>query len=575
MMKLLTFFFCLLASGINAYDVDAYLARINAHLLIRDARSAVGEAEKALRAYPNEESLHIAYIQALAVDSDQRELFRAWKRYKKINSDPYENHRVLENMAWSVIRKSSGSSSTVIRLYAALGAFYGQDMQTVHLLHKALRDSSHAIRAVVCGFCGQLHDQILQDEILHLVESEKVLAVRIAAIKAAGKMRMRKAKPALFKMIGSQEVYDELLAAAVTAIAQIEDSADGIDVAALVKQKRAGLRLLACELVMHFRDHKRVPLIVPLLRDRNPSVRAAALLTLGRLRVDKVQARPLDEVIAPLLDDSDERVAILAAWNLTLIDPEKGFMAMKPKLFSGDEKIRHFAAAVFASTGRYGVPYFAEVLDTSDDPIVKVNIAMGMVTQQHRVLKACTHLNEALNNSYDLWMTDEEAGFHIIKKSTVRHNPVIPQYPDAVDQMTRLEVLNALAVAEDARAPAAIKKFLAGKNWGISGTASILLLTEGDETAIELVEKLLEDPDDKLRIQAALVLAMWGHGDKGAEALQEAYHSADRQLKERILESLGKIGSESSIPFLVDRLQEKHASLRIIAASALLQALYH
>ncbi|HRD55298.1 MAG TPA: HEAT repeat domain-containing protein, partial [Parachlamydiaceae bacterium] len=57
--------------------------------------------------------------------------------------------------------------------------------------------------------------------------------------------------------------------------------------------------------------------------------------------------------------------------------------------------------------------------------------------------------------------------------------------------------------------------------------------------------------------------------------LQDFYAQADREMKERILEGIGRIGSSASIPFLVECLKEPFQSLRVIAASSLLQVLYH
>jgi hypothetical protein len=107
----------------------------------------------------------------------------------------------------------------------------------------------------------------------------------------------------------------------------------------------------------------------------------------------------------------------------------------------------------------------------------------------------------------------------------------------------------------------------------VAGEASTLLLTEGDDTAAALVETLLQQEDPKVRIQAALVLALWGHGENAIQTLQDAYEKAPRDLKERILEGLGRIGAKKSIPFLIERLHEQSPSLRIIAAAALLQTL--
>ena len=157
----------------------------------------------------------------------------------------------------------------------------------------------------------------------------------------------------------------------------------------------------------------------------------------------------------------------------------------------------------------------------------------------------------------------------------MKHDDMIPNHPEQINQITRLEVLNILAVMKYPQAQNAVRNFLQQRTWGVTGMAAALLLTEGDESAIALVEDLLKDPDKKVKMQAALILSLWGGGEKAIAVLQQGYDTADREMKERILEGVGRIGASSTIPFLVDKLREPYQSLRIIAAAALLECLYH
>ena len=93
--------------------------------------------------------------------------------------------------------------------------------------------------------------------------------------------------------------------------------------------------------------------------------------------------------------------------------------------------------------------------------------------------------------------------------SKLRYFDDLNNSPETVDQMTRLDILNILAVMKFARAQQAIKSFLQQKNWGITAMASATLLTEGDEAALELVQKLMTDPEMHVRIQSALILSLW------------------------------------------------------------------
>ena len=135
------------------------------------------------------------------------------------------------------------------------------------------------------------------------------------------------------------------------------------------------------------------------------------------------------------------------------------------------------------------------------------------------------------------------------------------QIIEAVEKMTVLE-LNALVKAIE-------------EKWGVSAAAAATLLEEGDEEAFSLVRSLLTEEDQKIRIQAALILGLFGSDPAAIKVLQEAYPTANRELKVHILEALGHIGDPQSVPFLVEILKEPFQMMRVVAASALIQSLSH
>ncbi len=165
--------------------------------------------------------------------------------------------------------------------------------------------------------------------------------------------------------------------------------------------------------------------------------------------------------------------------------------------------------------------------------------------------------------------------FSVIQPSEVRHDDLIPNLPEAINQATRLELLNILAIMEYPRTAEAIQQFLSEKNWGISGLAAELLLTEGDEKAVDIVTRLLSNPSPKIQLQAALLLALWNQDPRSYEILQERYATADFNTKMQILEAMGRLGEKSTLPFLLQRLYEPSQTLRVVAAVAILLYIYH
>jgi HEAT repeat protein len=174
-----------------------------------------------------------------------------------------------------------------------------------------------------------------------------------------------------------------------------------------------------------------------------------------------------------------------------------------------------------------------------------------------------------------MWKKGVYSMFNVLSPSEVRHVPHIPHYPALVDQMTRLELLNILSIAECEGAKELIKEFLHTQSWGVVGSAAVLVLEEGDMEAIDVVRELLEEPDEKIRIQAALALAFYGRDPSVVRVLESAYVKVDWEKKISILEALGFIGSRESIPFLMKVLEEPFQLLRTVAASSIIQCLYH
>jgi len=105
--------------------------------------------------------------------------------------------------------------------------------------------------------------------------------------------------------------------------------------------------------------------------------------------------------------------------------------------------------------------------------------------------------------------------------------------------------------------------------------APITLFEQAGEEVIEIIRNIMHGQDPAIRIQAALILARTGKGAEANTILQEAYKSTERDVQVLILKALGCSGDENTIPFLASLLAEPHQNLKIMAASALIQCLYH
>ncbi|MEM1283053.1 MAG: HEAT repeat domain-containing protein [Chlamydiota bacterium] len=549
--------------------------RVNAHMQIGDHTSASREAREAIKKFPQSKLLIEEYIRSLAVEGNDREMFRAWDYYSDLVQEPYNERKVLESMAWGVIDKGTKSSSPLVRLIGVVGAYFGQDAKGVVLLQKSLSDYDAMVREVTLQLVSNMLDERLRREVLKMFRNEQTWMIKLRLTQAVGSMRIKEALPDLMQMIQSPRTDKEVRIAAIEAVAAIHDKAGRKEIETLTTSIHAGHRQLGCQFLATAENCDDIDLMIPLLKDSNPEVRAAALLTIGFLRPDEIAGREVHDLVRPLLSDQNEAVGICSAWVMTLYNPLDGQKSFVKWIEHPEKKVRIFASSALAGTGRYGFPYTSRAFHQSSDSYVRMNLALGLIPQQLDVEEACEALHEALANTQEKMMWKQFGIFRAISPSNVKRNAAVPQLPEGTDQLVRLEILNSLVIVKDPNAQALIKEFLEKQHWGVSATASAVLLMEGDAESVEMVEGLLEDPNSKIRVQAALILAMWGAGEKATQVLIDSYQEADKNMKERILEALGQVGHEKSLPFLVERMKEQRQTLRIIAAASLLRALYN
>jgi HEAT repeat protein len=553
---------------------ESIAQKVYAHLLIKDIDMACDEARRGVEQYPDSVLLQEMLIKALAHKGNHKLIAKAWQRYAGQCEVPWKNREVLEEMAWGIINHGSNSESPLIRICALLGAFFGEDAKGVSIVVRLMQDHNSLVRATAVKIAGRLRDKPVCDAVMHLLKHEKNWHVRMEAIQTAGRMQIRQAAPQLMSILDDAHARLEEKIVAQAALVEMWDKVERKEIASLISSNRAGLKLLASELVEVFALKEDADLLLPLLQDGHPTVRAAAIHAIGVLRIDTIKEQSVATLLKPLLSDSNTDVGITAAWAFTMLRPEEGALFFNKWLRSEIQDERWMAAAALSATGKYGEPYIRKIIDRQKDPFVRMNLALGLLAQRSCVDQACEILYQGCISQDEKWSW-ENYPFDCLTPKRSEEDPAIPNFPEVANQLARMEILNMLAIMQYPFAQQAIRNFLGKKIWGITGTASALLLTEGDDSAIDLVQGLLSDADPQISSQAALILALWGKKEEAVAKLQDLYPEADRELKEKILEGMGRIGAKASIPFLVNQLQNPYESLRLIAASSLLQCLYH
>jgi len=550
---------------------DEKVKRVYSHLLIHDHYGAQKECETALLSYPDSSRLKGAFVRALAENGKDDEAYRFWKKWKDELSG--HDHNLLETISWGVLARTDNSSQLILNAASLMSAFFTQDVRAVKMLLRYLNSSNAYLRAMAVQLSAHYRDHILIQELKRMLTEERVWYVRLEVISALGKMNIKEIKEPLKKILASSRRTAEEKSTAISSLVAIYDEIDEKELQQLVNSKRAGLRYLACELIAHLDLIDKISTIETLLNDSIPDIRVAALNTLSLLGLKHLSRGTLNR-IKEMMEDSHPPVSITAAYITSRFNPDEALPTFKKWIYSQDDASRRLAAAVLAKVGGYLVE---EVLKLSPDPYVKANLALGMIGRGGRVDFSCDVLFTFLSLNQDkiMWDTSGNPLFQVIAPSLVRHIPQVSEYPTMVDQFTRLEILNTLAILKYPNAEEAVKSFLTHQTLGVTYTASNTLLEEGGEDSLEILRGLLKQPDENIRIQAALVLALSGGETEAIQVLQDAYKEVGREMKTNILGALGHIGNQVSIPFLITLLEEPYQTLRVVAASSLIQCLYH
>lgn len=579
--SLITFSLACLSIGTGCFADDSFydnsspIQRVYAHLLLKDPQAALEEIESALRSNPDSLPLLKAKLEVLATLGDATPLLNTWRRYIALFPDEVSNRELLETMGWGVIAKGSRSPALATRAMALIGAHLGNDARGVSILAEGLRSPNALLRGISVEIAGQMRDDRLREEIASMLRTERVWAVRLEVLRAVGRMRIHSAAGHLEALLNDPSTRAEEKAVAVQSLMALVDEADEKKIQDLVQSNRSGLRELACLLVSQQEDEALVNLLIPLLSDHNPKLRTLALQAMGALTTPSTLTAEIKAAVEQRLSDEDPMTSLTAAWMLTPLDTNVTMPIFRQWLAHPSREVQRTASGVLAATGTHGLSQMRYVVRTHPDGYVRANVAMGLLGLRDDLPQACTTLTAALRDLPERWMWRENGIFRCLCPSDLKHKEGTPNYPEVMNQIVRLEFLNAIAMVHSPSALEAMKQFLQERTWGIAGIAASLLLSEGDESTFTLVRELLKDPVRRVRAQAALVLAMWGHDAESVDTLQGLYKEADFTLKGMILEALGNVGHEKSIPFLIATLEEPSEQVRLIAATSLIRCLNH
>lgn len=558
------------------FSKEDFLQKSIAALSVHDYPQALSICEKAQKEFPESVKIMPLMIRILAESGQTDQGLSCLAEYAK-DKDIKETFGLMESLAWSVLQKHR-ETSVMNKMASLWGACQTNDARATSFLLDAMYSTNVLLRANAVRLSARYNDKSLQKEVLRLLKEEQNWFVRMQAIQTAGNMQLKEAEDFLRRMIDSKFVQSEQRMNAIQALTHIKDSISREEIQNLLQSTHAGFRELGVQFIKQFDRTDLFKDLSGLLGDSSLSVLINTLYTLGTMGLNKSDLRSIENNLTFLAKEERKNVSLLAAWLLLQTDVENGRPFLEKALFSPNLDQKRFAASILGGASKMPPSRLEYLFEHIEDSFAKANFCMGLLKQRVLVDKASLYLEKFLQEQKNPIMLQPKSGFHLflqIAPNMVSHSLDIPKYPQLVDQVSRLYLINLLSRVEFAGTKDLIKQFLRKHLWGITQIASQVLLQEDPIEAIEIVKELLNDENKEVRIQAALALAFYGKDPSCSKHLIDMYPQVSWEKKINIIEALGAVGDRNSIPFLLKEMKEPFHIAKTVCATSLIQCLYH
>ncbi|NBO23653.1 MAG: hypothetical protein EBU93_00205 [Chlamydiae bacterium] len=486
-----------------------------------------------------------------------------------------ENFLSLESLAWSILLNPKNQSENV-QVAALIGAYLTRDAKAALLLKKNLYSTNARLRSLSASFASQYQDPFLKEALLKKVKEEKNTEVKKELISSLGKMKVKEIVPYLEEILLSHSQPDEIKAQALMAFVEIFEAINLKQIQFFLKGERAHFKIIGVRLLLGYEKITLEMLkeVEPLLKDSSPEVIQEALIFIGLLANEMEMSKEIIDQINHLVESNFPYVSLCALFAKSRIEKKPDFR-IKNYFSHPFEEVRNLSIVLTACLGPQGAEVLKELI-FHKDPYVRINAAIGLLTHGIDIKKAILILENELQDPHRLMMIDStfHPNFQYISSSKARHHPFIFAFPKVLDGMARLKIIEKIAIYDRKKIKDSIKKLLSEKE-AVLVFYTLSLILQEDLENFEEMKELIKDSNPSIAMAATLALAFIGKEEDIGQNLIKLFDEVTFEEKLHILEAIGALGNKEMIPFLVSILQKPFSSLQIVAASALIQCLYH
>ena len=559
---------------LKAQDIEKTLENARLNLVVGDALEAYNSLEKIALNHPENEQIQRAVLKSLSKLRKVKPLLRQWDFFKK--NFPYQAFEisVLEQIAWTVLEEGSFSSSWSYQLTSLVGASWANDAKSVDFLHRGVLSSNLVVRRVAVSLLRGYRDESLIEDLKNILESTRSSEVIEESLQVIAAQNIVELLPYTQNLLEDNKIsWDNKLVAAQVYVSLLQEKSHKQIIEELSQSSYPPLKVVLCRSLESLQDEKFADVLISLLEDEHYLVRLSAWRALGILRPNDF-LKTLQNI--PL--DAQEDVAMIQSWVGVLYEIKESSNFFREKILSEGVSKRRLAASILSMSGEPGKKIMKKIFEESDDDFVKANLALGLLPLQEDREICMEFLYNFLRSQSQKLMFLPQKYFigQTLLPSEIGYRPDIANFPQVVNQATRLQILGILSENGYHQASDAFLDYLESENWEIPLYASFLYLEEGPSEAFEILKNILVSTrDSKLKLKAALVLAFWGKDPQALTILEDSFSSVDRRQQLYLLEAMGRVASKQSLPFLVEQLKDPSKRVRLIAAASLLQCLYH
>lgn len=523
----------------------------------------------------NDQKRALAAIQQLHPQKDSRESKCLWVQVLAEHSLCHEALAVFltmepnleldvslyEAIGWAWLQRGISSGGMAEKVSLA-GAVMSGNPKGVHLLYQALFSENPSLRALSIYLSRWSRDSMIVDRIYALLEEEKIEFVRLEALKAIRFFSAQKSLPVLEKFIEKSSRSDKELHAAITAYLLLSGEIEERKIDFLLCHKKAQMRYLGLELLLHTSQWDQGAKIKPLLFDPNSKLRTLSLFSL--LLFNGIEQGEIPEDLSPFH---------LGCLNLLMDQKLESIPLLFTENYSIDEQL-HFACLITKKDLRN--PEFLAIvhslLKQDLDPFVRLHLAIGLLKQGIQVEMALEEVVHFLIDSDSLLIEEESIGslmsYYKRAKSVLFQNKDQPLLTDRTIRFHLISLLHAYDHPKTTEL--ALQVFHRYFYLPIDP-----LLDEGIAKEVEgYIFHLPLDSMPKVRLSLLLTRAFLFQDETTKKSLLELYPQVGLKEKIQILEALGYLKGEDSIHFFLSVMQEPFEILQITAAASLLRAIH-